>query len=324
MNLSSMSWGITLWLDLWCVGIASGAFLTAFMVNRLSGGKQRHLFRLAVITGLVFALIGVILLLSHLGHILWFWHMFVTIRPESVLSLGGWILTGWLTSAGIMTVLWIARYFCGKMKDEGNSSVLIELVDRINGFLAWVGLVFSVLLITYGGVLIATTNRPLWADTLLLPSLFIGSAMCNGIGWLILAALIANWATGSKIGFLHWVIQVLFGSSDWSIDKDTIARLAKALVVFLVIELVILVAFLAWLGIASPAAFSQLLIGQMAVYFWVGLVLIGLVAPLVMLLLNGSKGVASRMAVAVVASSAGLAFIGGLILRAVLLISAQL
>jgi formate-dependent nitrite reductase membrane component NrfD len=324
MSISEMSWGITLWLDLWCVGIASSSFLVAFIINKMSGGQQRNLFRLAVVTGLVFAMIGVILLLSHLGHLLWFWHMFVVVLPQSVLSLGGWILTIWLTTAGIMTVAWIARYFFAIMKDEGNGSVLMELVDKINGALAWVGLVFSILLVTYGGVLIATTSRPLWADTMLLPSLFVISAMCNGIGWLIMASLMANWATGSNVGFLKWIIKVIFGSSDWSISKAVIGTLAKALMVFLVIELGILAAFMIWLAAAAPDAFAQLVSGQMAVFFWIGLVGIGLVVPLLILLVNGNRGVASRSAVALVASSAGLAFIGGLILRAVLLVSAQL
>jgi len=191
--------------------------------------------------------------------------------------------------------------------------VLIELVDKITAALAWIGLVFSILLITYGGVLIATSSRPLWADTMLLPSLFIGSAMCNGIGWLILASLMANWATGSNVGFLKWIIKVVFGSSDWSISKAVIATMAKALMFFLIIELVILAAFMVWLGVAAPDAFAQLVSGQMAVFFWIGLVGIGLVVPLLILLVNGSRGVA-----------AGLAFIGGLILRAVLLVSGQI
>lgn len=324
MSISEMPWGITLWFDLWCVGIASSSFLAAFIINKMSGGQQRNLFRLAVVTGTVFAMIGVILLLSHLGHLLWFWHMFVVVLPQSVLSLGGWILALWLTIAGIMTVLWIARYFFAGMKDQGNGSVLMELVDKITGALAWAGLVFSILLITYGGVLIATSSRPIWADTMLLPSLFVGSAMCNGIGWLILASMAANWATGSNVGFLKWIIKVVFGSSDWKISKAVIATMARALMVFLIIELVLLAAFMVWLGMAAPDAFNQLISGQMAVFFWVGLVGIGLVVPLVILLANGSRGVASRSAVALVASSAGMAFIGGLILRAVLLVSGQI
>lgn len=322
MSISEMAWGVKLWFDLWFVGIASGAFLSAFLIDKFSGGKERNLFRLAVCTGFVFALIGVILLLSHLGHILWFWHMFVTFRPLSVLSMGGWILTGWLTVTGIMVVLWIARYFFQYMKDTDNSSVLIELVDKITSFLSWAGFILSILLVTYGGVLVATTNRSLWASTLLLPSFFIGSALCTAVAWLILASLLANWATGTR--WLKGFIKLFFGSADWKIDGQLMARMGRVLAVLLVAELVILAGFALWLWAVARTAFTQLVTGEMALYFWVGLVLIGLVAPLALLLANGQKGLASRMATSVVATSATLAVAGGLILRAVLLVSGQL
>jgi formate-dependent nitrite reductase membrane component NrfD len=124
--------------------------------------------------------------------------MFIIVRPESVLSLGGWILSLWLMVACIMAILWVAKFFIVKMKNEGNKDVLIERVDKLTGLLAWVGMVFSILLVTYGGVLIATTSQDLWANTLLLPSLFIGSAMCTGLGWLIMISYVANWATGVR------------------------------------------------------------------------------------------------------------------------------
>jgi formate-dependent nitrite reductase membrane component NrfD len=315
MNISEMTWGIKLWFDLWVVGMASGAFLVAFIINRLSGGKQANLFRTAVCTGLILALIGVLLLLSHLGHILWFWHLFVAFRPVSVLSMGGWILTGWLTVAGIMVVLWIAENYLKKAKSA---------IQKITGALSWLGMVLSVLLISYGGVLIATTNQPLWASTLLLPAVFVGSALCTGAAWLVLCSLLANGITGGKGAFMNWFLRQFFGAADWKIDVAVINRLAKVLLAFLVAELVIVAAFVAWGWSAAPDSFKVMVTGEMAVYFWVGMVVIGLAAPLALLLFTGSKSVANRMAGSVVAASSLLAVLGGLILRAVILISAQL
>jgi formate-dependent nitrite reductase membrane component NrfD len=313
MNLSEMAWGVTLWFDLWAVGIASASFMAAFLINKFGGNKQPNLFRLAVYTGIVFALIGVTLLLSHLGHLWWFWHMFVIVRPESVLSLGGWILSGWLTVAGIIAVLWIAKYFI-----KGLSG----LADKATPVLSWVGFFLSILLITYGGVLIATTSQPLWASTLLLPSLFIGSAMCTGLAWLILASYVANWATGMR--WLGGILKILFGSADWKIDGETINKLARTLVITLAVTLVILVAFVIWLYGAAPDAASVMVSGEMAAYFWAGLVAFGLVLPFVMLLLVWRRGVNNFSAKALVTASSFMAFAGGLILRAVILISGQL
>jgi formate-dependent nitrite reductase membrane component NrfD len=279
MNLSEMAWGVTLWFDLWAVGIASASFMAAFLINKLSGGAQRNLFRLAVYSGIVFALIGVTLLLSHLGHILWFWHMFVIVRPESVLSLGGWILSGWLTVAGVTAVLWVAKYFFNNLKDEGNKSVLLA-------------------------------------------SLFIGSAMCTGLAWLILASYIANWVTGMR--WLGGILKILFGSSDWKINSETINKLARTLVITLAVTLVILVVFVLWLSMAAPDAAAVLLNGEMAGFFWGGLVAFGLVLPFVMLLLTWKRGVNNFSDKALVTASAFMAFAGGLVLRAVILIGGQL
>ena len=322
MNLSEMSWGINLWFDLWAVGIASASFMAAFVINKFGGSKQANLFRLAVYSSIVFALIGVTLLLLHLGHILWFWHMFIIVRPDSVLSLGGWILSLWLMVSGIMAVIWIAKFFSNRMKDEGNKAVCVELCDKLTSFLSWAGFFLSILLVSYGGVLIATTSQPLWADTLLVPSLFIGSAMCTGLGWLVLASFIANWATGVKA--FGGILNVLFGSSDWKISSDIIRTLSRALLVTLAVTLVILAAFMAWLAVSAPDSFAVLVSGEMAVYFWAGLLGFGLLLPFILLLNTWKRGMATTGAAAIVAASSFIALAGGLILRAVILIGGQL
>jgi formate-dependent nitrite reductase membrane component NrfD len=292
-----MSWGVTLWIDLWCVGIASGAFIAAFLIDKLSGGKERNLFRLAVFTSVVFAFVAIIFLLAHLGHLVWFWHIFVAFRPLSVLSMGAWTLSLWLTVAGIMVALWLAEKFLKWSP---------AFVQKTTGALSWVGFALSILLISYGGVLIATTNQPLWASTLLFPAVFIGSALATGIGWLVLASLIMNKVTG------------------WRVDTAVIARMAKALLVVLVLEIVLVAGFVLWLKSAASGAFDLLVTGELSLYFWLGLVGIGLGLPLLLLLYNGHKGVATRMAIGVVATSAVLAVAGGFILRAVLLVGGQL
>ena len=322
MNLSEMSWGINLWFDLWAVGIASASFMAAFVINKFGGSKQANLFRLAVYSSIVFALIGVTLLLLHLGHILWFWHMFIIVRPDSVLSLGGWILSLWLMASGIMAVLWILKFFFNKLKDQGNKEVLVRLCDKLTAFLSWAGFLLSILLVSYGGVLVATTSQPLWADTLLLPSLFIGSAMCTGLGWLILVSFIANWATGVKA--FGGILNVLMGSADFKIDTGIIHKLSRALVITLAATLVILVAFMAWLAASAPDSFAVLVSGKLAVYFWAGLVAFGLLLPFVMLLNTWKRGMVNNAAVAMVAASSFIALAGGLILRAVILIGGQL
>jgi formate-dependent nitrite reductase membrane component NrfD len=322
MNLSEMTWGVTLWFDLWAVGIASAAFMAAFVINKFGGNKQPNLFRLAVYSGIVFALIGVTLLLSHLGHILWFWHMFVIVRPQSVLSLGGWILSLWLMVSGIMAVIWIAKFFSNGMKDEGNKAVCVELCDRLTSFLSWAGFFLSILLVSYGGVLIATTSRPIWSTSFLLPPLFIVSAMCTGLAWLILVSLIANWATG--VSWLGGIMKILFGSADWKIDRVTVHKLARALVITSGATMVVLAAFILWLFFKTPDAVTDLITGNLAVLFWGGLVGFCLLLPTVLLLLTWNRGVSQRRDLMLAVGGSCIAVVSGLILRAVILIAGQI
>ena len=313
MNISEMTWGVTLWFDLWAVGIASSSFIAAFIINKMSGGRQENLFRLAVYTGVVFALIGVSLLLSHLGNILWFWHMFVTVRPESVLSLGGWILSGWLTAAGIMAVLWILGNLAKGLK---------PFAEKVTGILAWVGFALSFLLVTYGGVLIATTSEPVWASTLMVPALFVGSAVASGLAWLMLVSLIANWANGVR--GLHGLLKALFDAAGWRIDRDVIMRLARALFITLILEIVILAAYFVWLAAVAPEAFSTATSGSL-IYFWIGLVVLGILLPFFMLVYYCSGRCVNETRATLIASVAAfLPFVSSLIMRAIILTGGQM
>lgn len=318
MNIGGMEWGVTLWIDLWAAGMAGGAFLTAFLADKFSGGKLKNLFRLAVCTGIILALIGVALLLSHLGNSLWFWHMFVTFRPESVLSLGGWILSGWLAVAGVMVVLWIVSHYMRNLK---------PLADKATGILSWAGFVLSILLMSYTGVLIASTSQPFWSVTPLLPAVFVVSAVTSGVAWLIVVSLLANWLNRTSIRPYHWFIEQFFDGSGWQIDSSVVSKLAKSLIIAVVIELIVIAAFMIWISASgSTAATDGLALltgGDLSLWFWVGLIAAGLIAPFIMLIMNWKKDYSAGILASITFSSAGLVVLGGLLVRALLLIAGQ-
>ena len=318
MDIGSMEWGVTLWIDLWAAGMAGGAFLTAFLADRFSGGKFKNLFKLAVLTGIILALIGVALLLSHLGNILWFWHMFVTIRPESVLSLGGWILSGWLMVAGIMAVLWLVSHYVHNLK---------PFADKATGILSWVGFVLSILLMSYTGVLISATTIPFWSVTPLLPAVFVVSAITSGVAWLIVVSFIVNWLNRTNIRPYHWIIEQFFGESGWQIDSAVISKLAKSLVIAIVAELIVIAGFAIWISASGSTiaadGLALLISGDLSLWFWVGLIAAGLVAPLILLGINLKKDYTAGILAGITFSSAGLVVLGGLLVRALLLIAGQ-
>jgi len=320
MSLGEMSWNIPLWFDIWFAGIAGGAYLVAFLANLYSGGSNRNLFRLAVYTGVPLAIIGVLLLVVDLGTPIWFWHLFTSFLPVAVMSMGTWILLAFLIIAFIMIILWViegdATRNAGKY--SGN---MAGTARRFSGFFAWVNVIFAVLLITYPGVLLASTSQPIWSNTLLVPALFVASAVATGVALLILMAMLTNAVNNSSSSMLNSIVKWLFGSTGWQISKETMGQLSKSLLGLIVVEALILIGYVIWLGATGASgteALDLLITGTLAIPFWITIVGVGLIIPLALLFMNRGK------ATLAVLTSASCVLLGGLALRAILIVGGQL
>jgi len=320
MSLGEMSWNIPLWFDIWFAGIAGGAYLVAFLANLYSGGSNRNLFRLAVYTGVPLAIIGVLLLVVDLGTPIWFWHLFTSFLPVSVMSMGTWILIAFLIIAFIMIILWVVEGDATRNagKYSGN---MAGTVRRFSGFFAWINVIFAVLLITYPGVLLASTSQPIWSNTLLVPALFVASAVATGVALLILMAMLTNAVNNSSSSMLNSIVKWLFGSTGWQISKETMGQLSKSLLGLIVVEALILVGYVIWLGATGASgteALDLLITGTLAIPFWITIVGVGLIIPLALLLMNRGKATLAVM------TSASCVLLGGLALRAIMIVGGQL
>jgi len=218
----------------------------------------------------------------------------------SAMSLGTWILFVWVGAAVIMSILWnMARF----VPIKGDSSVL----SLIGDVLSWVAFVFAALLMTYTGVLLASSNQPLWAGTTLLPCLFVASAISTGVAAVLITAIIRR---------------------DETIARRTLARLSEADAVIIIIEMAILIGFAIWLGISAMGGATEglklLTIGTLAPAFWVGVVLLALLIPLGLELTNWGKEIKGRATWLGVVVPSVCVLLGGLILRAVIVVGGQM
>jgi formate-dependent nitrite reductase membrane component NrfD len=156
----------------------------------------------------------------------------------------------------------------------------------------------------------------------MVPALFVGSAVASGLGWLMLVSLIANWA--NRVSGFSGILRVLFGSTGWNIDNEVLYRLARALFITLVLEVIILAVFFVWLAMVAPESFSAAVSGTL-IYFWIGLVVLGIFLPFFLLLYYCSGRCVSRTRAVTVASIAAfLPFLSSLVMRAAILIGGQL
>jgi len=279
--------------------MAGGAYFAAFLVDRFTGRGNRSLLRLATYVGIPLAVIGVILLVVDLGSPLRFWHLFAQFDVMSPMSMGTWILLVWVIIAVIMVILWWTE---NRLSEETARSM-----RRTTGVLAWINLVLAILLIAYTGVLLAVSNQPLWAGSVLLPSLFVASAISTGVALLIIAAVIGR---------------------TLAIPNKTVGRLAEADAVVILVELVVLIGYAIWLGASTVAgagdALRLLTIGTLAAPFWVGVVVLALLIPLWLEVANWGKDIGAKAIRRTVITSSTCVILGGLILRAVMVIGGQI
>jgi len=313
-----VTWTALIWIYLWLAGMAGGAFLAAKAVGRFSGSKDDSLLRLATWLGLPLAILGVLLLIFELGTPLWFWHLFTQFDFTSPMSMGTWILIVWVILGVTMLATW---WLEGKVSQEAAASLasLRKLISRINIF-------FSAALIAYTGVLLAVSSQSLWAGTILLPALFVVSAVSTGVAALVLAALGLNAIADSGMAEIKLAINQIFGSTEWKTPKEMIVRLAEADAAVIVLEIAVMIGYVIWLATSTAGsdALGVITTGSMAAPFWVGVVLLALLIPFGLDLTIRNKAAEAKGVMMTIVTSSLCVIVGGLILRWVITSGGQL
>lgn len=278
--MEAILWEWPIWVYLWAAGVAGGGYFAAFLVNLFTGYKHRIMLQIATWIGVPLVGLGTLLLIVDLGNQLWFWHLVVGFYPISPMSVGTWLLALWAICGVGLLVLWLAE-------SEVVGFVALRRLVPLTKILSWIAFVLSPLLIAYTGVLLSTTNIPLWA-TLVLPILFVISAVSTGLAATLL-------------------VSALMG-------KEIPHEFGRAGAILAVLEVLALVVFL----VAVPA--GVLITGSLSIWFWVGVVLIGLLVPFGLELWSLR---AKARGVLVLASTLCV-LLGGLILRAAVVIGGQI
>jgi formate-dependent nitrite reductase membrane component NrfD len=281
-------------------GIAGTAFLLAAMLDLSGGtaGRDGVTPPSIVRTGYYLAFIGVclsgLLLTLDLTRPLRFWHMLIEnhtgqpmFKAWESMSVGSWglVLFGLFSFLATLSVVgedWPRL----SLLHSGPVRFLRRPVPRV--IVAVLGSLFGLFIAGYTGVLLAVTNRPVWADSHLLGLLFLVSGASTGAAALILLAVRRRAADPGTLNWLVWF------------DRNA-----------LVLELLVLIAFLV----------SLRSVAQVFVSWWGALLLVGVIGGgiLIPLFLERGGGHAPRQLV----RSASLVLAGGFLLRMVVLLSSE-
>jgi formate-dependent nitrite reductase membrane component NrfD len=314
-----MAWAPPIWFYLWMAGMAGGGYFAAYFIERYTKATDNNLLRLATYLGIPMAIIGVLLLIIDLGAPLRFWHLFTQFKLSTPMSAGTWILTVWLIIAVLLVMIW---WLSNKM--PGRVDGLLKLA----GIIKPINVIFSALLIAYTGVLLSVSNQPMWSSSILLPALFVASAVSTGVAILIIASIASNAISKGNLVELRRTLDFLFGSSQWTIPNKVIEKLAEMDVVVIIIELITLIGYAVWLAVSSMSgagdALGLLTTGVLAAPFWVGVVLLALLIPLGLEITSWGKDISTKSVSRAIITSSVCVVLGGLVLRAIITIGGQM
>ena len=249
-------WQIPIYLFLG--GLAAGILFLAAVYTII--GKEKEMQATVKWAPFIvpFALIiGLFMLFLDLKHKLYFWQLYTTIRLESPMGWGAWVLM-------IMTpisIIWSASYIREVFPNwDWKFKFLYTFeawVIKNRWFIAWPMAIYAVILGIYTGILLSAFNaRPLWNTTILGP-LFLVSGMSTGAACIILMS--KNHEERRLIGRLD----LLF----------------IAVELFFIVHMIM--GFLAGSQVQIDAA-NLFLGGQFTVPFFVFVILLGLLLPAVL------------------------------------------
>ena len=285
-------WPISVYLFLG--GLAAGLlFFAALFTVLKKDGEVPATVKYAVIIAPIALVLGLIALFYDLTHKFYFWQLYTTVRIESPMSWGAWVLL--LITP--LSMLWVFSYWkdifpkidlkFGFLKKF--QSYLVK--NRMN--MAYVLIPLSVVLGIYTGILLSAFNaRPLWNNAILGP-LFLVSGLSTAAATIIL----------------------------FSKSHSERSLFSKIDIVLIVIELALIVHMIMgyWAGSEVQLEAMELLVnGEFTVMFFVFVIILGLLIPglLEILELRGYK--------VPVVVPAILILIGGLVFRFVMVEAGQL
>lgn len=319
--MENTEWGILVVNYLFLAGVSAGAFAISSFATYLGGPAFRRVARIGALIAPWPVSIGVSLLVLDLGRPLAFWHLFATVQFTSPMSIGSWMLTGFVLLSLANAALWLPSPLDTLLRLPARAGDLLHymrwspaapaLIRRGRAILAMTGFPLSLGVGIYTGILLgAIPARPLW-NTPMLAQLFLFSAMSSGTATVLLVTAL--------VGARH---------------KDGLEEERRLLVstdvVLIVLEIFMLIPFLLHHALStwsSASSIGLILGGEYTLWFWVGVILLGILLPLAIegyeLFPVVLKEGAARYSLALSAASGVLVLAGGFILRFVFVYAGQ-
>ena len=215
-NEIEVHWSILIVVYPYVTGLVAGAFILASLVKVFRIKEVQPTYRLSLLTALAFLLIAPLPLLLHLSQPQRFYEILLTPNPTSAMAMFGfvyaWYLMGvllleiWfeyrrdlitMAEASRFPLNWVYRVLSLYSKDTSEASLAFD--RKATQVITIIGIPSAFLLHGYVGFIFGSVKANPWWGSVLMPIVFLMSAIVSGIALVILIYMVRAGVRGEPI-----------------------------------------------------------------------------------------------------------------------------
>ncbi len=215
-NEIELHWGILIVLYPYITGLVAGAFILASLERVFKVKVLRPTYQLALLTALAFLIVAILPLVTHLGKPFRAYEIMTTPQGNSAMAIFGFIYLWYLMAVLLLEiwfdyrrdiVLWsqekkgfMSRVY--KILSLGVSDLSPKTVawdDKLGYIITVIGIPSAFLLHGYVGFIFGSIKANPWWSTVLMPVIFLFSAMVSGIALVMFLYMVVSWVRKVKI-----------------------------------------------------------------------------------------------------------------------------
>lgn len=249
-NDIDLHWGLMIVLYPYITGLVAGAFILASLERVFDVKVLKPTYGLALLTALSYLLVATLPLVSHLEHPLRSYEIFMTPNPTSAMAIFGFVYL-WYLMVVLLLEIWFdyrRDFVIWSKKSTGFKRLFYSIItlginetdeksakldDKLGYFITVLGIPSAFLLHGYVGFIFGSIKANPWWSTVLMPVIFLFSAMVSGIALVMVIYMVVCWIRKVKIDMpaLDTIAKYLFYILiiDFTLESlDQIHRLYEA------------------------------------------------------------------------------------------------
>jgi Ni/Fe-hydrogenase subunit HybB-like protein len=215
-NEIEVHWSILIVVYPYLTGLVAGAFILASLVKVFNITELKPTYRLSLITALSFLLIAPLPLLLHLGHPLRSFEIFLTPNLSSAMAMFGFVYAWYLMVVLLLEIWFDYRvdminfaktakfpmnwfYKVISLFSTDTSPHAIAIDKKVIKFITIIGIPSAFILHGYVGFIFGSIKANPWWSSVLIPIVFLFSAIVSGIALILLLYMIITPSRGIPI-----------------------------------------------------------------------------------------------------------------------------